>query len=200
MFTSGLMSCWRSVEGHGRRLEELASVVAICLSSWANPGDSKDLTFDQRAARSRPALATDEPEDITGAILCLTSGDAAFMTGQEIVVDGGQYRIGGARDRAVVPKEDCLLQLRSLAQPESSALGCSRAIRRCKGGESREQRTARRPGGRTRFASGKHFQDYAACSISFISASESARWPAFMFSSRCATEEVPGIGSITGLR
>ena len=35
-----------------------------------------------------------EPEDITGAILFLTSDDAAFITGQAIVVDGGQYRIG----------------------------------------------------------------------------------------------------------
>jgi 3-oxoacyl-[acyl-carrier protein] reductase len=35
-----------------------------------------------------------EPEDITGAILFLTSDDAAFITGQAIVVDGGQYRVG----------------------------------------------------------------------------------------------------------
>jgi 3-oxoacyl-[acyl-carrier protein] reductase len=35
-----------------------------------------------------------EPEDIAGAILFLTSDDAAFITGQAIVVDGGQYRIG----------------------------------------------------------------------------------------------------------
>ena len=35
-----------------------------------------------------------EPQDITGAILFLTSDDAAFITGQAIVVDGGQYRIG----------------------------------------------------------------------------------------------------------
>src|SRR5882762_5165788 len=35
-----------------------------------------------------------EPEDITGAVLFLTSDDAAFITGQAIVVDGGQYRIG----------------------------------------------------------------------------------------------------------
>jgi len=35
-----------------------------------------------------------EPEDITGAILFLTSDDAAFITGQAIVADGGQYRIG----------------------------------------------------------------------------------------------------------
>jgi NAD(P)-dependent dehydrogenase (short-subunit alcohol dehydrogenase family) len=35
-----------------------------------------------------------EPKDVTGAILFLTSDDAAFITGQAIVVDGGQYRIG----------------------------------------------------------------------------------------------------------
>ena len=35
-----------------------------------------------------------EPEDITGAILFLTTDDAAFITGQAIVVDGGQYRVG----------------------------------------------------------------------------------------------------------
>lgn len=35
-----------------------------------------------------------EPTDITGTILFLTSNDAAFITGQAIVVDGGQYRVG----------------------------------------------------------------------------------------------------------
>src|ERR1700720_64423 len=35
-----------------------------------------------------------EPEDVTGAVLFLTSDDAAFITGQSIVVDGGPYRIG----------------------------------------------------------------------------------------------------------
>lgn len=35
-----------------------------------------------------------EPEDIVGPILFLTSDDASFMTGQALVVDGGQYRIG----------------------------------------------------------------------------------------------------------
>lgn len=34
-----------------------------------------------------------EPRDLTGAVLFLTSDDAAFITGQAIVVDGGQYRI-----------------------------------------------------------------------------------------------------------
>jgi NAD(P)-dependent dehydrogenase (short-subunit alcohol dehydrogenase family) len=35
-----------------------------------------------------------EPEDVSGAILFLTSEDAASITGQAIGVDGGQYRIG----------------------------------------------------------------------------------------------------------
>jgi NAD(P)-dependent dehydrogenase (short-subunit alcohol dehydrogenase family) len=35
-----------------------------------------------------------EPRDVTGAVLFLTTDDAAFITGQAIVVDGGQYRIG----------------------------------------------------------------------------------------------------------
>ena len=35
-----------------------------------------------------------EPQDITGAVLFLTSDDASFITGQAIVVDGGQYRVG----------------------------------------------------------------------------------------------------------
>lgn len=46
-------------------------------------------TWEQQAIKR---LA--EPEDITGAVLFLTSDDAAFITGQAIVVDGGQYRIG----------------------------------------------------------------------------------------------------------
>lgn len=35
-----------------------------------------------------------EPQDITGAILFLSSDDSSFITGQALVVDGGQYRIG----------------------------------------------------------------------------------------------------------
>jgi len=34
-----------------------------------------------------------EPDDVTGSVLFLTSDDAAFMTGQAIAVDGGQYGI-----------------------------------------------------------------------------------------------------------
>jgi NAD(P)-dependent dehydrogenase (short-subunit alcohol dehydrogenase family) len=50
---------------------------------------TKGGTWEQQAIKR---LA--EPEDVTGALLFLTSDDAAFITGQAIVVDGGQYRIG----------------------------------------------------------------------------------------------------------
>src|SRR5258705_2473460 len=51
--------------------------------------EQKRSTWEQQAIKR-----LGEPEDIAGAILFLTSDDAAFITGQAIVVDGGQYRIG----------------------------------------------------------------------------------------------------------
>jgi NAD(P)-dependent dehydrogenase (short-subunit alcohol dehydrogenase family) len=51
--------------------------------------EQKRSTWEQQAIKR-----LGEPEDITGAVLFLTSDDAAFITGQAIVVDGGQYRIG----------------------------------------------------------------------------------------------------------
>ena len=48
----------------------------------------------KRATWEQAIKRLGEPEAITGAILFLTSDDAAFITGQAIVVDGGQYRIG----------------------------------------------------------------------------------------------------------
>jgi NAD(P)-dependent dehydrogenase (short-subunit alcohol dehydrogenase family) len=51
--------------------------------------EQKRATWEQQAIKR-----LGEPEDIVGAILFLTSDDSAFITGQAIVVDGGQYRIG----------------------------------------------------------------------------------------------------------
>jgi NAD(P)-dependent dehydrogenase (short-subunit alcohol dehydrogenase family) len=51
--------------------------------------EQKRSTWEQQAIKR-----LGEPGDITGAILFLTGDDAAFITGQAIVVDGGQYRIG----------------------------------------------------------------------------------------------------------
>ena len=51
--------------------------------------EQKRATWEQQAIKR-----LGQPRDITGAVLFLTSDDAAFITGQAIVVDGGQYRIG----------------------------------------------------------------------------------------------------------
>jgi 3-oxoacyl-[acyl-carrier protein] reductase len=51
--------------------------------------EQKRSTWEQQAIKR-----LGEPDDVTGAILFLTSDDAAFITGQAIVVDGSQYRIG----------------------------------------------------------------------------------------------------------
>ncbi|MQQ99227.1 SDR family NAD(P)-dependent oxidoreductase [Glaciimonas soli] len=55
----------------------------------SQPDAQKRATWEQQAIKR-----LGEPKDITGAILFLTSDDAAFITGQAIVVDGGSYRIG----------------------------------------------------------------------------------------------------------
>jgi NAD(P)-dependent dehydrogenase (short-subunit alcohol dehydrogenase family) len=59
------------------------------LATAAQPDEMKRVTWEQQAIKR-----LGEPDDVTGAILFLTSDDAAFITGQAIVVDGGQYRIG----------------------------------------------------------------------------------------------------------
>jgi NAD(P)-dependent dehydrogenase (short-subunit alcohol dehydrogenase family) len=55
----------------------------------AQSDEMKRATWEQQAIKR-----LGEPRDITGAILFLTSDDASFITGQALVVDGGQYRIG----------------------------------------------------------------------------------------------------------
>jgi NAD(P)-dependent dehydrogenase (short-subunit alcohol dehydrogenase family) len=66
-------------------LPGLTNTLAIASQS----DEMKRATWGQQAIKR-----LGEPEDITGAILFLTSDDAAFITGQAIVVDGGQYRVG----------------------------------------------------------------------------------------------------------
>ena len=51
--------------------------------------EQKRSTWEQQAIKR-----LGQPGDLTGAVLFLTGDDAAFITGQAIVVDGGQYRIG----------------------------------------------------------------------------------------------------------
>jgi NAD(P)-dependent dehydrogenase (short-subunit alcohol dehydrogenase family) len=55
----------------------------------AQPDEMKRATWEQQAIKR-----LGEPKDITGAVLFLTSDDASFITGEALVVDGGQYRVG----------------------------------------------------------------------------------------------------------
>jgi NAD(P)-dependent dehydrogenase (short-subunit alcohol dehydrogenase family) len=55
----------------------------------AQPEEQKRATFEGQAIKR-----LGQPGDITGAVTFLTSDDAAFITGQALVVDGGQYRVG----------------------------------------------------------------------------------------------------------
>jgi NAD(P)-dependent dehydrogenase (short-subunit alcohol dehydrogenase family) len=55
----------------------------------AQSDEMKRATWGQQAIKR-----LGEPGDITGAVLFLTSDDASFITGQALVVDGGQYRVG----------------------------------------------------------------------------------------------------------
>lgn len=52
------------------------------------PEEVKQQTWGQQAIKRFA-----EPTDIAGSICFLTSDDAAFVTGQSLVVDGGQYKI-----------------------------------------------------------------------------------------------------------
>ena len=59
------------------------------LATAPQSDEQKRATWEQQAIKRMG-----EPRDVTGAVLFLTSDEAAFITGQAIVVDGGQYRIG----------------------------------------------------------------------------------------------------------
>jgi len=59
------------------------------LATAAQTDEQKRDTWSQQAIKR-----LGETRDITGAICFLSSDDAAFITAQAIVVDGGQYRIG----------------------------------------------------------------------------------------------------------
>jgi NAD(P)-dependent dehydrogenase (short-subunit alcohol dehydrogenase family) len=66
-------------------LPGVTNTVAIA----SQPEEQKRSTWEQQ-----PIKRLGEREDVTGAVRFLTSDDAAFITGQAIVVGGGQYRIG----------------------------------------------------------------------------------------------------------
>jgi NAD(P)-dependent dehydrogenase (short-subunit alcohol dehydrogenase family) len=65
------------------------------LPAITNTRASRDLPDEfKRSVWQRQAIKRSaEPEDIVGPVVFLTSEDAAFVTGQALVVDGGLYKI-----------------------------------------------------------------------------------------------------------
>jgi len=77
------------VAGDGITANAVLPGLTDTAASATQSDEQKRATWEQQAIKR-----LGQPADITGAVLFLTSDDAAFITGQAIVVDGGQYRIG----------------------------------------------------------------------------------------------------------
>src|ERR1700693_195134 len=77
------------VAGDGITANAVLPGLTNTLATAPQSEEQRRATWEQQAIKRM-----EEPEDVTGAVLFLTSDDAAFITGQAIVVDGGQYRIG----------------------------------------------------------------------------------------------------------
>ena len=65
------------------------------LPALTNTRATQDLPeeFKQSIWQQQAIKRFAEPRDISGPVAFLTSDDAAFVTGQALVVDGGQYKI-----------------------------------------------------------------------------------------------------------
>jgi NAD(P)-dependent dehydrogenase (short-subunit alcohol dehydrogenase family) len=77
------------VAGDGITANAVLPGLINTLATAPQSEEQKRSTWEQQAIKR-----LGDPEDVTGAVLFLTTDDAAFITGQAIVVDGGQYRIG----------------------------------------------------------------------------------------------------------
>jgi 3-oxoacyl-[acyl-carrier protein] reductase len=77
------------VAGDGITANAVLPGLTNTLATAVQSDEQKRATWEQQAIKR-----LGEPEDMTGAVLFLTSDDAGFITGQAIVVDGGQYRVG----------------------------------------------------------------------------------------------------------
>jgi len=77
------------VAGDGITANAVLPGLTDTAASATQSDEQKRATWEQQAIKR-----LGQPADITGAVLFLTSDDAAFITGQAIVVDGGQYRVG----------------------------------------------------------------------------------------------------------
>jgi 3-oxoacyl-[acyl-carrier protein] reductase len=77
------------VAGDGITANAVLPGLTDTAASATQSEEQKRATWEQQAIKR-----LEQPADITGTVLFLASDDASFITGQAIVVDGGQYRIG----------------------------------------------------------------------------------------------------------
>ena len=77
------------VAGDGITANAVLPGLINTLATAPQSEEQRRATWEQQAIKR-----LGQPDDVTGAVLFLTSEDAAFITGQALVVDGGQYRIG----------------------------------------------------------------------------------------------------------
>ena len=64
----------------------------IEVRDWKKKSQRKEVNHSQEENRQHPAGRVGEPEDIGRAVVFLCSGEAGFITGQNIVIDGGMTK------------------------------------------------------------------------------------------------------------
>lgn len=83
------------VRGLANEVGDQGITVNAILPALTNTPGTAAMTSEQKAhVWGQQAIKRfAEPNDIVGPILFLTSDDAAFITGQAIVADGGMYKV-----------------------------------------------------------------------------------------------------------